>query len=454
MEITLNLQNKEDIAFIDAIPEDQLELTLQRLITLGRVVMTSSSVQFNLTQSITPFFQEFKNQLEMSKKMVDNIENKVGDIKTEVKRSIDNQYQNQNMILPQITHQLSSLTSEIEKLTNIRSTSNLKGKVGEELICQNFQQVFPEWEIENVSQQGHEGDFIYHTSFGKVLLEIKTYSTAVNKDQIQKLYNDIDRHNYPYALMLSTTSGIVGKKAFDVEKYKETTIVYVSNAGLNGQGGILGMLYLQSLCQLQKSQKVKIYDFDLEKTVRIMENEIISMNRLLDMMTKIKYNTMEMKKKMNEHMDEVYKSLFEMEIECKQILKNVSYLLYSEMKKDMVEVECWNNDAIVEWIQTFKKTDKRYGLYQKLYDMLSCNGYQMSIDEMNWTIYKNNEIMGRVQYYKTKIELLLKLEPMKKKMNKIEYYPDYETINQSEINIKLSLNDDLWTHIHKRLENL
>jgi hypothetical protein len=73
---------------------------------------------------------------------------------------------------------------------------------------------------------------------------------------------------------------------------------------------------------------------------------------------------------------------------------------------------------------------------------------------MNWTIYKNNEIMGRVQYYKTKIELLLKLEPMKKKMNKIEYYPDYETINQSEINIKLSLNDDLWTHIHKRLENL
>ena len=84
---------------------------------------------------------------------------------------------------------------------------------------------------------GHEGDCVaYSNEYGKILYEIKTYTTNVNNDEIIKFKNDVNHTNSKYGIFISQTSGIVSKKMIDIEICNSKILIYVSNSGLNGHG--------------------------------------------------------------------------------------------------------------------------------------------------------------------------------------------------------------------------
>ena len=154
-------------------------------------------------------------------------------------------------IIEPISNRIDRVNIELEKIFGVKGSSNVKGKLGESIVEQHIQTAFPDYEVIDMSYTAHEADYHITTDFGKVLLEIKTYSASVNKEQIEKLYNDIDRTGMGLAIFLSTTSGIVGKKHIQWEIYgkNRTIILYVPNSSLTQQGIVFSILFLKALVE-------------------------------------------------------------------------------------------------------------------------------------------------------------------------------------------------------------
>jgi len=89
-------------------------------------------------------------------------------------------------------------------LLNIKNNSSKKGKLGESLAMNSLKKKYPDWKIENTTGTAHESDlFAYSDNYGKILYEIKTYSSNVPSKEIQKFKDDMTTTNSKYGIFVS-----------------------------------------------------------------------------------------------------------------------------------------------------------------------------------------------------------------------------------------------------------
>jgi len=151
-----------------------------------------------------------------------------------------------------INNNMLSLRGSIDQIIKNTSNSALKGKIGENLVEDIININFPDDTIEYKGNQSYEGDYHMHLkNIGTILIEVKTYSQNVPTSELTKFKRDMVRSGLKAGIFISTTSGIIGKKRYEIEKLNtEQIIIYIPNSGLEGSSIIWGILFTKNLLEL------------------------------------------------------------------------------------------------------------------------------------------------------------------------------------------------------------
>ena len=167
MNINIDIDNIEDIAYLKSISEKDYEDILKTAISIG-----IKSIEMSKTyMSGNSYFDPLKNIIEDS-----NLENK---------------------------NELLEISNMLKDLMNIKNNSSRKGKLGESLAMNSLVKKYPSWRIDDTTGTSHEADlFAYSDDYGKILYEIKTYSTNVGKKEIEKFKNDVMTTNSNYGIFI------------------------------------------------------------------------------------------------------------------------------------------------------------------------------------------------------------------------------------------------------------
>ena len=333
-------------------------------------------------------------------------------------------------------------------LLNIKNNSSKKGKLGESLAMNSLKKKYPDWTIENTTGTAHESDlFAYSDNYGKILYEIKTYSSNVPSKEIQKFKDDMITTNSKYGIFVSQTSGIVGKKLIDYEIIDNSILVYISCAGLNGHGIEIGTEFLLSLIDSGYLDKRHLLKNDNIRDVLHEINEsMYELNECINNFSRIKMQIDEHRNTMNRSVDMMYRNVIEYNTKAnitydtllEKIRKhkpvNISLLSENIDFKNIVDTNVLNMNNLICF-------EKMY----KMKDMKICS------DNDNLYIIKNDSLVCKLDIKKNYIDLSF----YTKDLDVISINKEYERYTNDMINIRVldnTINDDIWKIIDKRLD--
>lgn len=308
MLINIDIDNIEDINYINNLNENKNDI-LKTALTIGIKSIEMSKTNMNGNS----YYEPIKQLLETNNN----------------KEEIDN------------------ISYMLKDLMNIKNNSSRKGKLGESLAINTLFKKYPDWIIQDTSHISHEGDiYMYSNNYGKILYEIKTYSTNVNQKEIIKFKNDIITTNCDYGIFISQTSGIVGKKLLDYEIYNNKILIYVSCGGLNGHGIEFGTEFL--LCLINTGYKDKIHIIDnkqVNNLLNLLNSNMFELNDCINNFSRSKSQLQEIRSNINTQFDIMHKNLIEYETKGNIIYKNII---------DIIKINCNNKSNIIFNVNTIQ----------------------------------------------------------------------------------------------------
>lgn len=186
----------------------------------------------------------FPSNENVQKQIVHNqLLEKINSIKEEMKEEMNNS---------DISIKLSSLESTLTKLIGLSSNSNKKGNFGENVLEEVFAQRYGDIKFERKSSQAHSGDaWLYLPDNTIIMLEIKNYTTTVNKDEIAKLRSDMINHHIKWGILASFNSNIQGMKEMDYYTFTHNmetySVIMISNLSTDVHKLDLGLQIIRKL---------------------------------------------------------------------------------------------------------------------------------------------------------------------------------------------------------------
>ncbi len=408
--LTLNIENIEDIEYLESINYDDKVLNTALTIGLKSIQMSQTNMTGN--SYIEPLRQIIEEN---------NIEN------GENIKKIDNM---------------------LCDLLNIKNNSSRKGKLGESLAMNSLKKKYPDWKIENTTGTAHESDiFAYSENYGKILYEIKTYSSNVPSKEIQKFKDDMVTTNSKYGIFVSQTSGIVGKKLIDYEVIDNSILVYISCAGLNGHGIEIGTEFLLSLIDsgyLDKRHLLK--NEDIRDVLYEINENMFELNECINNFSRIKMQIDEHRNIMNRSIDSMHRNVIEYDTKANIVYKNLieTIKMYKPVDVSLLE----QNINISELIDTNVLNMNNLMYFENMYKM---KDMKICSDNDNLYIIKNDSLVCKLIVNVDSIELSF----YTKNLDIISINKEYERYDNDMINVKIldnTINDNIWKIIEKRLD--
>ena len=408
--ISLDIKNSEDLEYLESVNYDPD--ILNTALTIGLKSIQMSQTTMNGNSYIEPLREII---------VENNIEN---------------------------SENINKINNMLCDLLNIKNNSSKKGKLGESLAMNSLKKKYPDWKIENTTGTAHESDlFAYSDNYGKILYEIKTYSSNVPSKEIQKFKDDMTTTNSKYGIFVSQTSGIVGKKLIDYEIIDNSILVYISCAGLNGHGIEIGTEFLLSLIDSGYLDKRHLLKNDNIRDVLHEINEsMYELNECINNFSRIKMQIDEHRNTMNRSVDMMYRNVVEYNTKAnitydtllEKIRKhkpvNISLLSENIDLKNIVDTNVLNMNNLIYF-------EKMY----KMKDMKICS------DNDNLYIIKNDSLVCKLDIKKNYIDLSF----YTKDLDVISINKEYERYTNDMINIRVldnTINDNIWKIIDKRLD--
>ena len=408
--ISLDIKNSEDLEYLESVNYDPD--ILNTALTIGLKSIQMSQTTMNGNSYIEPLREII---------VENNIEN---------------------------SENINKINNMLCDLLNIKNNSSKKGKLGESLAMNSLKKKYPDWTIENTTGTAHESDlFAYSDNYGKILYEIKTYSSNVPSKEIQKFKDDMTTTNSKYGIFVSQTSGIVGKKLIDYEIIDNSILVYISCAGLNGHGIEIGTEFLLSLIDSGYLDKRHLLKNDNIRDVLHEINEsMYELNECINNFSRIKMQIDEHRNTMNRSVDMMYRNVVEYNTKAnitydtllEKIRKhkpvNISLLSENIDFKNIVDTNVLNMNNLIYF-------EKMY----KMKDMKICS------DNDNLYIIKNDSLVCKLDIKKNYIDLSF----YTKDLDVISINKEYERYTNDMINIRVldnTINDNIWKIIDKRLD--
>ena len=408
--ISLDIKNSEDLEYLESVNYDPD--ILNTALTIGLKSIQMSQTTMNGNSYIEPLREII---------IENNIEN---------------------------SENISKINLMLCDLLNIKNNSSKKGKLGESLAMNSLKKKYPDWKIENTTGTAHESDlFAYSDNYGKILYEIKTYSSNVPSKEIQKFKDDMVTTNSKYGIFVSQTSGIVGKKLIDYEIIDNSILVYISCAGLNGHGIEIGTEFLLSLIDSGYLDRRHLLKNDNIKDVLYEINEsMYELNECINNFSRIKMQIDEHRNTMNRSVDMMYRNVVEYNTKA-----NITYdtLLEKIRKHKPVNISLLEENIDFKNIVDTNVLNMNNLIYfEKMYqakDMKICS------DNDNLYIIKNDSLVCKLDIKKNYIDLSF----YTKDLDVISINKEYERYTNDMINIRVldnTINDNIWKIIEKRLD--
>jgi hypothetical protein len=385
MNINIDLIKND---WINEVPIHDREEIINNYLKLGYIVSTLTKTTINFDNTL---FNPIINTLEDI--------NRTNETKLKyVEENINN-----NMV---------GLRGSIDKIIHNTSNSSLKGKIGENLVGEIIQKNFPDDTLEFKGTASYESDFHLHLkNIGKILIEVKTYKETVSTSEIKKFKRDMTRSGLKAGIFISTTSGIVGKTRYELEKLNtDQIIIYIPNSSLEGSSIIWGILFTKKILELDINN---ITDIDSEEILKcykdfeeIYSNICIFKNFILNIKNTIIQN-----------IEEVYNKSLELEMKVKLNITNCEDRICKELSKYKENIESTNGDDQIDTILElmYETKDKRYKIYKIIHEYCKINKYIINIvntDNLKWMIYNTQGKIGEIKYTKTKVSLKMNNYPI------------------------------------------
>ena len=272
-----------------------------------------------------------------------------------------------NQITSSLSNFMGSINSNVEQLNNTTkelyglSKSNKKGEVFENTIEDIFKTSFLDYSYVNTATIAHHADGVITGPSGlKALAEMKNYTSIVNTEQIEKLKNDMKTTGINFALMMSTSSAIQGKKNIDIEVFiyegVTYTIVYISYIFEQTHKINTGLLLLEHLYKLSLDSTIK----DTSKHIHNMISEDLEqLENIINSTSQLKIKYLSMEKTFKDQLDSFY-----------YVLRETEYSLKSTIEKIWSNIDHKFNLLLTDSdkvIETFKSM-KGYSILTKLQD--------------------------------------------------------------------------------------
>ena len=478
----VTVTNERDLQWLRGMSSDQKRLeTISHCITIGRLAM--ENFQVTVQDSGAVFRAEMEHHVRATLAGVKESVESMGETRdmlgkqlalshTTMYDTLKAQNAMAEKLLDPIASRVDKLNETVEGLFNIKGTSNVKGKFGENFIAQHIQTVFPHYEIQNMSNTAHEADFQIGTEFGKVLLEVKTYSASVNRDQLDKFYRDIDRTGVTLAIFLSTTSGIVGKRHLEWEVYgkEKTIILYFPNSSLSQQGVVFSFLFLKALAEAEINKETATTFYKSEKEVSALmdtfEDFYQKMTHVMEKNGKLRFDIGACKANIDKMLDDLYKQSFELELQHKAALE----AMYGRLKDKLhlhnggggalsLTAYQWLNDVaeFATWVRGLSglkpaQSQALHYLYERITTTAAttvcCDKTQPRL-----LIVNKGAVVATCHVTKTKIDVVFELT--KEHLGQpLTLHPMFESLKNNEITITLptsTLTSECYDLICRRL---
>jgi len=410
-DINIKIDNAEDISYLESINYDRDIINVALTIGLKSIQMSQTTMTGN-------------SYIEPLKQII-------------VENSIENH------------ENIGKINDMLCDLLNIKNNSSRKGKLGESLAMNSLKKKYPDWKIENTTGTAHESDmFAYSNEYGKILYEIKTYSSNVPSKEIYKFKNDMVTTNSKYGIFISQTSGIVGKKLIDYEIVNNSIAVYVSCAGLNGHGIELGTEFLLSLINSGYLERRHIVKNDnVQYVLNRLNDKMFDLKENINNFSRIKMQIDEHRNTMNQSIDTLYKHTLQYETLANDTLTDILDIVKKSMPFDISLIENdKSKDDFMNNISALNCNNLSY--FEKM-----CVGKDFKICLSNDILYciKNDTVYCKIYVKKESIELYFNIIDMDINLNM-----KYEKIDDNYIVIRILenvFNDNVWQVVESRLDS-
>ena len=408
MDLQFKITNEEDIQYLNTLDENEKENILQSALSIGLKSINMSQLHRDGLSYITPIKEMIKEENNINS---DNIK------------------------------------SILEILQDTLKNSTRKGRFGESMAINSLVKKYPSWKIDDTAGISHSGDCqVFTTKYGKILYELKTYTTNVGNEEIVKFKRDIEETNSNYGIFISQTSGIVGKSMVEYEFIEGKIFIYVSNTGLNGLGMEIGTEILISLINIGvDNKKYFLRDIELEEQIQTINDKLYDLSECISNFSKLKSLIVDIKQSIINNIDILYKNAYDYEIKANYILKDIMNNIQNINDRDII-VEKTSFEDLDKFILTLD--NKKQILLYKLKDILVNKNIEISIKDKSILIIKDEIVIATV-LIKPKIDLYFNILDK----NNISFNGNYEKIKSNNIIvIQLLDKDEIWKIINNRIK--
>jgi len=366
-----------------------------------------------------------------------------------VSSEVEKERAKNRIIIEEKDKQINKIMDNYEKFLkqNEVKTSKKLGDEGEDafvLMSETFKD-FPGYKLEKKAHQAHKGDIHLFFKDFNVLVDLKNYSSSVQKKELDKIEHDLSINNtMDFAWLISYDSNVSDWNRFPI-MYKWIVtdiglkcIVIVNNLNANRNPVDVLRNVWSITNELQKMiSKTKVEEKDMQDNIERDYNVVQKIKTAQKRLSELRRSVM--------GMSQITKDIENDIVDALSLLSNE--IMKSETDKNIKIKEWWEQNIEIDeniektlssteiWTR-FKKDNKEYVEEHKLLIDDFKNYAKMFIDVDK---YNEKSKKGSIEFIGFKFkELLLVSEPMKIELN----VPNIIEKKKKIINKKLKTSDD------------
>ena len=302
-----------------------------------------------------------------------------------------------------LNNQVESYHGGISQLLKITNNASVKGRAMENIIGDIIKNNFPDYCLHDTHKETGKSDFHLQLEEGvKILIEVKCYNSVVSTEQVHKFYRDIENNNLQGGILISSGSGICGKKRMDFEKIKDSKlVVFIPNLDSDYSKLTWAIIFLGELIKVYQKKNTR------EINPKILLDHLEPFRNDIEKLMNISFDIHKSKEGIINILNNIYKNSVDLELRLKANLKNINNYLVSEI--DSITNSSNLSITLDDFLLHVNETNP------KLNSLLnSLVAFLKKIDNINFIINdkieieKNGILVGEVVIKKTKVELKLK----------------------------------------------
>jgi hypothetical protein len=292
----------------------------------------------------------------------------------------------------------------LEKLIGLSSSSVKKGEIAENILENIINSRYGDIEFKNTSHTPHCGDaWLYLPNNKIIMLESKNYTNTVNKDEINKLKNDMITNHIKWGLFISFNSNIQGMKEIDFDIFYHNNenyhAVFVSHLSNNISKLDFSLNLIRKLINFYYNLD------DFPWIVNNIKSELVNLNNILEQNYLLRDNFIIMENEIIKSTNNYYTKLrdyqFNIDNKIKDIINNINSTMESS-------IELSNIDYSLIITIVAKKDKKLESIATKITDIMKKKKINFEYKEPYFNMSINNENIGilKIQNKKLSIEFL------------------------------------------------